>query len=242
MTANGLNLAGRPFTNERPARRTTLLLWLLAMGLLALNITLYWNHLSNQQEQSQAMDLLERRIGEQRSTIADLQRRLERLDLRKENRQIEYLNAQIVRRAFSWSDLLDRVGEALPEAVLLRRISPSFVKDPGRRSRFPGVGKGELVAIDMGGVARTSEAVLSFVDALFEHSSFLSPNLATEKRQENGQHEFALTVLYLPESRPAVKSAAAPAPGASAKSSGSDESGPEPPAETPAATVVEGER
>jgi Tfp pilus assembly protein PilN len=201
-----LNLAERPFVNERPAIRTTILLWVMALLLVALNVTLYQRHLSGQQEQRQRIGNLEASIAEERAVILGLEENLAALDLQKQNRQVVYLNTQIASRTFSWSQLLDRLAEVLPETVQLRRLSPRIVDKGGRRLQEAQSPSAEVVAIDMGGVARSSEAALQLVDRLFEHPSFTAPNLASEWEQDRNQHEFSLSVLYLPAKTGEVES------------------------------------
>lgn len=198
MKATQLNLAERPFVNERPAKRTTILLWVIALLLLALNVMLYQRHLSGQQEQRQMIADLEASIAAERDAIVDLEQDLAALDLKQQNRQVVFLNTQIVRRTFSWSQLLDRLAEVLPETVQLRRVSPRILDRGGPRLPAARVQSGEVVAIDMGGVARSSEAALQLVDRLFEHPSFAAPNLANEWEQDRNQYEFSLSVAYLP--------------------------------------------
>ena len=207
MRATRLNLAERPFVNERPAVRTTILLWVIALLLLALNVMLYQRHLSGQQEQRQMIGDLEASIAKERALILGLEEDLAALDLRQQNRQVLFLNTQIARRTFSWSQLLDRLAEVLPETVQLRRLSPRIVDQGGRRLPAAQSPSDEVVAINMGGVARSSEAALQLVDRLFEHPSFTAPNLASEWEQDRNQYEFSLSVLYLPAKTGEVEAA-----------------------------------
>ncbi len=202
MSSMGPNLAARPFANERPVKRTTTLIWVLALTLMAVNIFLYQRHLSAQYEQRQALRDLEERIQEEEEVVRQGQERLADLDLRQQNAKVVFLNGQIARRTFSWSQLFDRLEEVLPANMQLQRVSPKILTE-GRRGGRPGDERlKDLVSIDMKGQARTGEEVLQLVDSLFEHESFTLPNLKGENQRDDGRVEFTLNVLYLPTVRP----------------------------------------
>lgn len=198
MKATRLNLAERPFLNERPAKRTTILLWVVGLLLLALNVMLYQRHLSGQQEQRQTIKTLGVSIAEERAAVIGLEEDLAALDLRQQNRRVVFLNTQIARRTFSWSQLLDDLAEVQPETVQLRRLSPRITERRGHGDLADRSLASDVVAIEMGGVARSSEAILEFVDLLFEHPSFIAPDLANEREQDQNLYDFSLRVLYLP--------------------------------------------
>lgn len=198
MRATRLNLAQRPFVNERPARRTTILLWVVGLLLLTLNVMLFQRHLSGQQERRQRIKTLGASIAEERAAITGLEEELAALDLKQQNRRVVFLNTQIARRIFSWSRLLDDLAQVQPDTVQLSRLSPRITERQVSAGLSDRSRAGDVVAIEMGGVARSSEAILDFVDRLFEHPSFVAPDLANEREQEQKLYDFSLRVLYLP--------------------------------------------
>ena len=194
-----LNLAETPFTNERPVRRTSILLWAMSFALLVLNVGLYQQHISSQHERSTAIEMIEIRRSEALTAIQRLQQELSTLELPKQNRQIEFLNTQIAKRTFSWSRLMDRLAEVLPETVQLRRVTPRMSDPKDVRILRADVGSEQAVTLEMTGVTRSDKSLLELVDALFAHPSFVTPNLANESRQDENLKQFALSVLYLPD-------------------------------------------
>lgn len=193
-----LNLAESPFTNERPVRRTAALLWILGVGLLVLNVMLYQRHISSQQQRSTAIESIESRRSEAQIAIEELQRELSGLDLAKQNRQIEFLNSQIAKRTFSWSRLIDRLAEVLPNTVQLRGVTPE-VNDPSDpNAALARLGTEQTVTVELVGESRSGESILAFVDALFEHPSFVAPKLLNESRRNEDLNQFSLRVFYLP--------------------------------------------
>ena len=77
-----LNLAKRPFVNERPVRRISTLLWIVAATLLVLNFGVYERHWSGQQEQRVMIDLIETRRADETDALRELEVQLADLDSR----------------------------------------------------------------------------------------------------------------------------------------------------------------
>lgn len=205
MKGMGPNLASQPFANERPVQRTTLLVWLFALGLLVINVFIYQRHLSGQHEQRAAIQDLQNRISTEQRSIEQLETDLVALDLDRQNERIEFLNTQIAKRTFSWSHLFDRLEEVLPPDVHLNRVSPRAAEKKHEDTRLGGRSIEQLVAIDVNGKAETGDQLLEFVDSLFDHPSFLVPNLLSEQENEDLSLNFSLQVLYLPNA-PLVES------------------------------------
>lgn len=194
----GPNLAARPFANERPVKRATLLIWILASSLLAVNVFLYQRHLAEHYEQRQTIRQLQEQVEAEREAVQQGEAALAALALQEQNEQVLFLNGQIARRTFSWSRLFDRLEEVLPANVDLQRVSPKILTDRRRARRSRQTDLQEMVAIDMKGDADSSEEVLELVDNLFEHASFTLPDLGSETEANDGRQEFSLSVLYLP--------------------------------------------
>jgi hypothetical protein len=55
----------------------------------------------------------------------------------------------------------------------------------------------QRVGLEMNGVARDSDALYGFVDALFAHPAFERPDLQRESHRE--EVEFTLSAIYLPD-------------------------------------------
>ena len=211
MKILGPNLASHPFANERPVKRTTLLVWVFALLLLAINAFLYQRHLSDQYEQRQALRDLEEQIVLEREAIGRGETDLAALDLEQQNERVVFLNGQIARRTFSWSRLFDRLEQVLPDDVELRRVSPRILEDR-RTGRNRVAAIKDLVTIEIRGDAQSGEVLLEFVDNLFNHPSFTLPDLQRESQEEDGRLDFSLTVLYLPSrSAPQAEEAVLPA-------------------------------
>ena len=236
-SAQRLNLASRPFVNRRPLRRLAVLLWVVVAALTALNGYLYYQHFSGSRLTGEQQRDLRQRIAEEERRLQELEAELAGLEVAQTNRQARDLNLLIVERAFSWSRLFDRLAEAMPRDVRLATLQPNFAERRGARRRFGGDGE-ETVVLEIRGAARTDAALLEFVDRLFEHDSFLAPNLLSESRDESGRYDFALTVVY----HPSAAGEEAPGDGGAEPSpQASDPDGDEPAAEAAADSATAGE-
>ncbi len=207
--AESLNLARRPFGNSRPVVRVSLILWLLGLALLLGNVSLFWSYLSSSADKRAQIAQGDEEIQKVRQNADQLQRRLNGYDLPQQNDQTDFLNTQIDARTFSWSLLLDRLAEVLPNDVRLNRLVPLTAAKsalPGQRGR--GVRRSPAregeVQLTISGEARNDDAPLQFVDNLLRHPAFLYANILRESRGDEGSNvtKFDLTVTYLPGGPP----------------------------------------
>ncbi|MFQ5350384.1 MAG: PilN domain-containing protein [Thermoanaerobaculia bacterium] len=207
-----LNLASQPFMNSRPVRRLVLVLWCLGAVLTVANLFFYTRHLSGQQARRDRLVRLAEQEGRENERLAELEEQLAGFDIDWQNRQVEFLNLRIAERVFPWSQLFDRLTEAMPRAVRLTRLRPDI------RTRTGDSGREEIVRLDIRAEARNEEAMLNFVGRLFKHPAFRNPNLASENRRAKSNiTEFDLSATYLPaRAAPSAKPppAARPAPAA----------------------------
>ena len=214
-----LNLARRPFLNSRPVVRVALLLWLLGLALLLVNLWQFLGYRARSADKRKQIAQSEAGIEIQRAAMARLQKTLDGFNLEAQNQKVDFLNKQIAERTFSWSRLLDRITERMPNDVRLNRLTP-LTGDKAERqlqregatggARRPAGASGDLVPLLITGESRNDEALLSFVDSLFK-PPFTDANLAREEREEDGKTlKFEISVQY----RPGPPAAAVTAPGA----------------------------
>jgi Tfp pilus assembly protein PilN len=216
-----LNLARRPFLNSRPVVRVALLLWLLGLALLLVDLWQFLGYRARSADKRAQIARSEADIERQRAYMARLQKTLDGFDLNAQNQKVDFLNKQIAERTFSWSQLLDRIAERLPNDVRLNRLAPltgekaerQLQRTGGASARRPAGASGDLVPLLITGETRSDEALLSFVDSLFK-PPFTDANLAREEREEDGKTlKFEISVQYRP-GPPAAPPAAPGAPGA----------------------------
>ncbi|MGH7337733.1 MAG: hypothetical protein ACREI7_09150 [Myxococcota bacterium] len=189
------NLAREPFLNQRPLLRASTALALAAVVLTGANAVSYLRAGSGAEATARELVRLERAGAETRSRLATLERDLAQFDLAALNRRAAFVNDRIEERSFSWNLLFTRLAEALPRGVRLASVSPRF-GDDGRKG---GARRGAEVVLHLRGEAEDGEALLEFVDSLFEHPAFDRPDLNREGQSKGAMTSFDLTVSYLPE-------------------------------------------
>ncbi len=194
-----LNLSRKPFVNRRPVRRAGYLLWTLGFVLAVVNGFLYWNHLSGQGVTETGLQDVIGQLQEESELLARAQEQLAGFETAELNRKIEFVNLRIQQRTFSWSQLFDVLAATLPDDVRLSSLSPKF-EDAARRGRRGAVGlRSDEVRLGIHGEAKSSEALLEFLDRLFAHVAFDDPDLHREQvRPDDQVIDFSISTNYLP--------------------------------------------
>jgi hypothetical protein len=202
MTTDRLNLSRRPFVNNRPVTRAAILLWALGFLLLLVNVFSFWSYLESSREKRAEVKAGEAKLAAERQAISRREGQVAQLDLGRQNDEVAYLNGKIAQRTFSWSQLLDRVSETMPNDVRLQRLSPQGLADEReeRQVRRTSARRPtpDRVTLQIDGQARSDEAILELVDNLFAHPAFAEPNLTHETHEGGGLIRFNLSVVYLP--------------------------------------------
>ena len=200
MSMPPLNLASRPFRNERlPA-------FLLALGFTVVGAVSIKHSLT-------ARSLLPGRTSGLARQVEELEKERDRL--RREETQLRaprpeasvlaqwtLLKDLVDGRTFSWSGLFALMEETLPKGVRLVSIVPSVEK--GQRK------------VEMLGVARGNEDLLELIRVLEDRPEF--DDVLPQGRGTNEQNlvDFRLTMKYRPPAEPSVVAAANnPAPASS---------------------------
>jgi hypothetical protein len=186
------NLATRPFYNERVVH---LVLALAALVVLA--ITVYdvadWIGLRRHHADLVAqVSGAETRADELQRDAQRLRRSLNRAEVDAVAKAAAEANALIDRRTFSWTGLLGRFEEALPDNVRILAVTPKVDKDGNMIVRI-------VVS------SRQAEDVEAFVEKLAETKSFAGLLSHEELLNPDGMLEVTLEGRYIgPVSRSAA--------------------------------------
>jgi Tfp pilus assembly protein PilN len=192
-----LNLSRQPFVNTRPITRLALFLWIGGALLLTLNVALFWSYLGRSEQTRTALAAAELATQREKSAVRQASGRLDGLNLDRQNKEVSYLNRKIAERAFAWSVLFDRMATVLPDEVRLTNLAPQGLgKEP--TSNTPLRPTKSDVSLELMGEAKTDEAVLQFVERLF-NPPFAEPHLTRQEETDDGLVRFAISVQYLPD-------------------------------------------
>lgn len=215
------NLARAPFLNERPVRRLATVLWILFAGVAALAV---WSSLASRQQAGDRLAELARLDTETaaaRERTATLERELRSANLSAQNERVEYFNQRLSERTFSWGRLLETLSETMPRGVRLIRLSPEgFTKERRGGTEARQSVATTHVALRISGEAEETEALLEFVDRLFQHPAFVRPLLSRESEKPDARIQFELAVSYLPQIASDRAAGAGTVAGATATSAG----------------------
>lgn len=208
------NLARRPFVNARPVTRLAAVLWLLGAALSVANVLAVSAYLVGSAAKRERLAELEAAVVGELQRADALDAKLEGMDLEDLNDRVAFLNRRIAERTFTWGRLFDDLSEVLPREVRIVGISPLSIsgdaktgaRQAGSRRagsrRSPGTAQGiddtqpEFV-LTFNGVARSSEQLLDFIDALFAWPDFSRPDLVSEESGADGL-TFTATATYRP--------------------------------------------
>lgn len=210
-TGDTLNLSRRPFLNSRPVVRTALLLWLVGGLLLLVNISFFWDYLSGSADKRAQIQKGDQEIAQREDAVRQLEVRLDAYDLTANNKKVDFLNEKIAQRTFSWSLLLERLADVLPNDVRLNRLQPltgGQERAGAARSRVPRLGSAPgAIPLSITGETRRNEALLKFQSNLFAHPAFGYPNLMRQS-QDDAQTNlitFELSAQYIAGGTPPPK-------------------------------------
>jgi Tfp pilus assembly protein PilN len=215
-----VNLARRPFVNSRPVARAAVALWVAGAVLAAANFWFFRSYFVGSNQQARRLAESEQSLTAERARLSELEAQLAGMGLGQQNETVAFLNRKIAARAFSWSRLFERLAALLPNEVRLLRLKPETAAAQGRRAASLGGGIADgPVRLALAGEAKSDEALLALVDALFADPAFRNPDPARETRNDRGVLSFDLTVEYLPAVAGASAAPSAAAPDAAAPAS-----------------------
>ena len=179
-----LNLASRPYRDERPFIIVVVVSSLLIAFLTLMNFDA-WYRIRNETRETRAKTAsLETQAEQERVRTDALNQKLRTVDTKRLARQTQFANAVIAERAFSWSELLDRLERVLPDYVRIDSISPAFDKSG-------------LVHLTLHCIARDGTGLVSTLNRMNQEPYFSNPFPNGEDHTEQG-YLFTIGVDYRP--------------------------------------------
>jgi Tfp pilus assembly protein PilN len=179
-----LNLASRPFRDYRPVYAAVVLMALLTAFLALNNVDTFLRYRTETKTTRADIAKLEQQIADEKRGTEILAQRLRGVDLKLLASQTEFANAQLAERAFSWSELLDRLEKVLPANVRLQSVTPSFDKDG-------------LVHLSMTCITKTGEGLTATINRFNGEPHFANAFPASESAMAT-EYQFTLGVDYRP--------------------------------------------
>lgn len=180
-----LNLASRPFRDYRPVYAAVVLMALLTAFLALNNVDTFLRYRTETKTTRADIAKLELQIADEHRRAETLAQRLRGVDLKLLASQTEFANAQLAERAFSWSELLDRLEKVLPADVRLQSVSPTFDKDG-------------LVHLSLICITKTGEGLTATINRFNGDPQHFANAFPANETAAVGEYHFTLGVDYRP--------------------------------------------
>jgi Tfp pilus assembly protein PilN len=190
-----LNLAARPYRDYRPVYAVVVVASLLIALMMLNNVETYVRYVSETRVTRAKIAALEAEGAKEKQRADDAQRRLKTINVAALDKQTRFINAQIAERAFSWSELLDRLEGILTSDTRITNIAPSFGKD----EKDPAA---QIVHLELTCEAKTPQGMTTMLERFQQDPQFQRPFPHVENAAPTG-YQFSIGVEYIP-SQPKV--------------------------------------
>jgi Tfp pilus assembly protein PilN len=186
-----LNLAAKPYRDYRPITAVLAAGWLVFLSLAYVNVVTYLDYKRATKQTSAAIERLDAQTEQEHRRAEDATARLARIDQKTLAIRTQYVNSQLAQRAFSWSELLDRLEHVLPNDVRIEGVAPQFDKTG-------------LIHLQLQCHGKSNESMVKTIDAFNADPHFANP---FPKQEEVTEREslFAVDVDYRPAIARAVE-------------------------------------
>ncbi len=181
-----VNLAARPYRNFMPVYAVVVTASIAIAVLMFYNVDTYYRYLRNTRSTRTEIARIENqtRLEHERADVA--RRAIGSIDLASLSKQAKFVNAQLEQRAFSWSELLDRLEGVLPDSVRVTSIGPRF-DDTG------------IVHLSLVCEGKSADSMLKAINHFQKDPRFASPFPTGQSQENNGAiYHFGLNVDYKP--------------------------------------------
>ena len=179
-----LNLASRPYRDYRPLYAVVVVSSILIAFLMLNNVDTYYRYIRETKATRGRIADLDRQAEKEQRQTQQVTERLRSFNVKVLSEQTQFVNARLAERAFSWSELLDRLEHVVPNDVRLESIQPTFGKE----------GFVHLTVIALG---KNSESMVHTLDRFNHDAHFASAFPSSEDKTDNGYH-FGVSLDYRP--------------------------------------------
>ena len=186
-----LNLADRPYRDYRPLYAVVVVTSILIAIMLLNNIETGYRYVRETRTTRDKITTIENQIDTENRRADEASQRIRGVNVKQLSEQAQFVNARLAERAFSWSELLDRLERVLPDDVRIESVAPAF-------------GKTGTVHLTMQGSAKTGDGMTRTIDRLNHDPHFANPFPTSEDRTETG-YKFGIGVDYRPSIPRAVE-------------------------------------
>jgi Tfp pilus assembly protein PilN len=185
-----LNLSTRPFYNERGVHVVLALAAAIVLALTSYNLWEVYVLSGRHAELKGRISQAETKTRDFRERATAIRRAIDPRELEATVAAAREANGLIERRVFSWTEVLNQFETTLPASVRISSVRPRVERD--------GTMMVEVVVL-----ARTVEAVDTFIESLEKRGAFSGVLSREEFVNEDGLIQAALEGRYRPAAEPA---------------------------------------
>jgi Tfp pilus assembly protein PilN len=179
-----LNLAGRPYRDYRPVYAVVVMASILIAIMLLNNIETGYRYARDTKTTRAKIEQIDAQAEAENRRTDEINQRLRTVNIKQLADQAQFVNARLAERAFSWSELLDRLERVLPDDVRIESVAPAF-------------GKSGLVHLSIQAMAKNGQGMTHTIDRLNHDRHFANPFPTSEERTDK-DYRFGIGVDYRP--------------------------------------------
>lgn len=180
-----LNLAAKPFRDYRPVYAVVVITSLAIAFLMLNNVTTYYRYVIDTKSTRDKIAQLTADAEQEKRRAAAADAQLHNVDLTSLDAETKFINAQLAERAFSWSELLDRLERVMPDDARIKNIIPQFAK-------------GGLVHLEVTFDGKAPDTYLHTLNALIADPHFSNPFPHNVTAVDPATYSFSIGVEYKP--------------------------------------------
>jgi len=181
-----LNLAARPYRNYLPVNLVVVAASLLIAFLALYNVDTFIRYRTETVATRAKIAKLEAETAREQRLADDAVGRVKAYNVTALQKQTRFVNAQIAERAFSWSELLDRLESILATNTRITSIQPTFDK--------AAIG---VVHLELLCEAKTGDSLVDMINRFNRDARFSNPFPRVETATPTG-YNFSIGVDYKP--------------------------------------------
>lgn len=179
-----VNLASRPFRDYRPVYAVVVVTSLVIAFMMLNNFDTWYRYQRETKSTRTDIAKYEAQIEQERRRVEVANRQIKGIDLNALGKQSKFVNAQLAERAFSWSELLDRLEETTPNDVRIVSVTPTFSEDG-------------QVHLTLSCEAKSTNGMIGTINR-FNTSPYFSDPFPTSEENTGQGFRFGLGVDYRP--------------------------------------------
>jgi hypothetical protein len=124
-----VNLAARPYRDYRPVYAVVVATSLLIAFLALNNLDTYVRYVHDTRTTREEIASLQTQIQQEHRRAENATRQIATIDLVSLSKESKFVNTQLAQRAFSWSELLDRLEAVIPINARIISVTPAFAEN-----------------------------------------------------------------------------------------------------------------